>query len=273
MKGNAEFSNDGLQGAAVDSVPMVRADHVSKRFSRSVDGRQALCDVSLQIKRGESVAIIGGSGSGKSTLVRILLGLETADSGVVEFRGKPVRDKRSPGWRALRRESGLVLQNPFTSLDPRWSVARSVAEPLRVIGIRGHTAVAAAVESALRQVGLEAGRFMTRYPIDLSGGQAQRAAIARAIVAGPALLVADEPMSAIDVAARLQILEAFTALRSARPDMALIMVSHDLGVVRRIAERIIVLHEGCIVESGSTAAILEHPQHAYTQRLIEAASL
>ncbi|MCI1672729.1 MAG: ATP-binding cassette domain-containing protein [Bifidobacterium tibiigranuli] len=252
---------------------MIRADHINKRFSHAADGRQALSDVSLQIRRGESVAIIGGSGSGKSTLIRILLGLDSADSGTVEYRGQPVRGKRSPGWRLLRRESGLVLQNPFTSLDPRWTVARSIAEPLRSAGVRSRTDVTATVESALQQVGLESERFMPRYPIDLSGGQAQRVAIARAIVAGPSLLVADEPMSAIDVAARLQILESFKALRRARPGMALIMVSHDLGVVRRIAERIIVLHEGVVVESGPTAAILERPQHDYTKRLIDAASL
>lgn len=263
----------GIDGIVHDEIAMIRAEHVNRRFSHAADGRQALSDVSLQIRRGESVAIIGGSGSGKSTLIRILLGLDSADSGFVEYLGQPVHGKRSPGWRLLRRESGLVLQNPFTSLDPRWTVARSIAEPLRSVGIHGHEAVAAAVESSLRQVGLEADRFMPRYPIDLSGGQAQRVAIARAIVGGPSLLVADEPMSAIDVAARLQILESFTALRRARPEMALIMVSHDLGVLRRIAERIIVLHEGVVVEAGSTTAILERPQHDYTKRLIDAASL
>jgi peptide/nickel transport system ATP-binding protein len=266
-------TGDVANSAARDEIAMIHAEHINKRFGRDAAGRQALSDVSLQIRRGESVAIIGGSGSGKSTLIRILLGLDSADSGAVEYRGQPVRGKRSPGWRLLRRESGLVLQNPFTSLDPRWTVARSIAEPLRSAGVRGRTDVTAAVESALQQVGLKPSHFIPRYPIDLSGGQAQRVAIARAIVAGPSLLVADEPMSAIDVAARLQILESFKALRRAHPSMALIMVSHDLGVVRRIAERIIVLHEGVVVESGSTTAILERPQHDYTKRLIDAASL
>ncbi|MCH4209680.1 MAG: ATP-binding cassette domain-containing protein [Bifidobacterium sp.] len=252
---------------------MIHAEHVSKRFGRATEACQTLSDVSLQIDRGESVAIIGGSGSGKSTLVRILLGLENADSGTVEYRGQTVHGRHSPGWRLLRRESGLVLQNPFTSLDPRWTIARSIYEPLRVAGIRGRKEMAAAAESALEQVGLEPDQFMGRYPIDLSGGQAQRAAIARAVVTNPALLVADEPMSAIDVAARLQILDSFAALRRSHPGMALIMVSHDLGVVRRIAERIVVLHEGVVVESGPTAAILEHPRHDYTKRLIDAASL
>jgi peptide/nickel transport system ATP-binding protein len=266
-------TGDAAGSATRSDAAMIRAEHVSKRFGRDAAGRQALSDVSLQIRQGESVAIIGGSGSGKSTLIRILLGLDNADSGTVEYRGQLVHGKRSPGWRLLRRESGLVLQNPFTSLDPRWTVARSIAEPLRSAGVRGRNDMATAVGSALQQVGLESERFLPRYPIDLSGGQAQRVAIARAIVTGPSLLVADEPMSAIDVAARLQILESFKALRRARPSMALIMVSHDLGVVRRIAERIIVLHEGVVVESGPTTAILERPQHDYTKRLIDAASL
>lgn len=273
MSSEGIATGDAVGSAARSDVAMIRAEHVNKHFGRDAAGRQALSDVSLQIRQGESVAIIGGSGSGKSTLIRILLGLENADSGAVEYRGQPVRGKRSPGWRLLRRESGLVLQNPFTSLDPRWTVARSIAEPLRSAGVRGRADVTTAVGSALRQVGLEPDLFMPRYPIDLSGGQAQRIAIARAIVAGPSLLVADEPMSAIDVAARLQILESFKALRRARPSMTLIMVSHDLGVVRRIAERIIVLHEGVVVESGPTTAILERPQHDYTKRLIDAASL
>ena len=272
---NAGGADDlaGIDGIVHDEIAMIRAEHVNRRFSHAADGRQALSDVSLQIRRGESVAIIGGSGSGKSTLIRILLGLDSADSGFVEYLGQPVHGKRSPGWRLLRRESGLVLQNPFTSLDPRWTVARSIAEPLRSVGIHGHEAVAAAVESALRQVGLEADRFMPRYPIDLSGGQAQRVAIARAIVGGPSLLVADEPMSAIDVAARVRILDAFAAIRESQPDMAIIMVSHDLGVVQHIADRILVLHDGRAVEVGPTDQVLGHPQDEYTKRLVQAASL
>lgn len=266
-------TDDALESAGNNNAVIMRVGHISKRFNRGTDCRRALCDVSLAVAQGESVAIIGGSGSGKSTLVRILLGLDSADLGTVEYRGQVVHGRRSPGWQLLRQESGLVLQNPFTSLDPRWTVARSITEPLFAAGIRDRKAMAVAAESALEQVGLEPAQFMARYPIDLSGGQAQRVAIARAMVTNPALLVADEPMSAIDVVARLQILGSFTALRHARPEMALITVSHDLGVARRLAERIVVLHEGRIVESGPTVAILEHPKHDYTKCLIDAASL
>lgn len=129
------------------------------------------------------------------------------------------------------------------------------------------------VHVALERVGLDAGVFIDRYPMDLSGGQAQRVAIARAIITEPDVILADEPMSAIDVPARLQILETFAAIRQARPSTALIMVSHDLGVVQHIADRILVLHDGHVVEVGSTASILGDPKSEYTVRLIEAASL
>ena len=125
----------------------------------------------------------------------------------------------------------------------------------------------------LEMVSLDPETYLNRFPVDLSGGQAQRAAIARAIVDGPKVLLADEPMSAIDVAARVRILESFEAIRNAEPDMAIIMVSHDLGVVQHIADRILVLHDGRVAETGATSEVLGHPQDEYTKRLVQAASL
>lgn len=180
--------------------------------------------------------------------------------------------RRLPGFQALRRESGLVFQDPFGSLDPRWTVARSVGESL-ALRRESKPVVAERVAAALRTVGLAPETFAGRYPGELSGGQAQRVAIARAIVGEPRVILADEPMSAIDVAARIQILEAFAAIRAARPDTALIVVSHDLGVVRHLADRILVLHNGRVVETGPTAQVLGSPQDDYTKRLIAAASL
>ena len=178
------------------------------------------------------------------------------------------------GW---RHDSGLIYQDPDGSLDPRWTVGDIVAGAVvpATAGEAGPTpqAFAENVHAALERVGLDAGVFIDRYPMDLSGGQAQRVAIARAIITEPDVILADEPMSAIDVPARLQILETFAAIRQAKPSTALIMVSHDLGVVQHIADRILVLHDGHVVEVGSTASILGDPKSEYTVRLIEAASL
>ena len=247
---------------------LLAARDVSKSFELGKSRQQVLFDVSAEVYAGECLAVIGGSGSGKSTLTRIMLGLEPADSGSVLYRGNVVGGRD----RTVQRESGLVFQDPFGSLDPRWTVARSVAEPLRLRGV-GRDEASRRAQRALQTVGLEAAAFERRYPVDLSGGQAQRVVIARAIVAEPRVLLADEPMSAIDVAARLQILDAFAAIRAAHPDMALIVVSHDLGVVQHLADRILVLHNGRVEEAGPTAAVLGDPQSEYTKELIAAATL
>ncbi|PJM78859.1 ABC transporter ATP-binding protein [Bifidobacterium scaligerum] len=249
--------------------------------------RQVLFDVSAEVRAGECLAVIGASGSGKTTLTRIMLGLAAADSGQIEYRGAEVR-RGSEGLRALRAESSIVFQDPFSSLDPRWTVERSVSEPLwlrrRALGFATDE-VAGKTAQALARVGLDPRTFMGRYPCDLSGGQAQRVAIARAIVNEPRLILADEPMSAIDVAARVQILETFQLILSGAGSRAvdpttgqpvkpaIIMVSHDLGVVQHIANRIVVLREGKVVESGATEAVLGDPQSDYTRQLIAAASL
>ena len=241
--------------------------------------RQVLFDVSAEVRAGECLAVIGASGSGKTTLTRIMLGLDTADSGEVFYRGSAV-ERGSAGMRALRAESSIVFQDPYGSLDPRWTVERSVSEPLwlrrKALGY-AFDEVAGKTVQALARVGLDPRMFMNRYPCDLSGGQAQRVAIARAIVNEPKVILADEPMSAIDVAARVQILETLQSILAGegmggeRP--ALIIVSHDLGVVRHIADRILVLNEGRAIETGPTERVLDDPESDYTRRLIEAASL
>ena len=258
------------------SVPLLSAHSITKSFGPRTARHQVLFDVSADVHAGECLAVIvGTSGSGKSTLTRIMLGLESADSGSVEYESQSiVGGRKSPGFAALRRESGLVFQDPFGSLDPRWRIERSVAEPLRLHHPDwSDERVGARVAESLRMVDLDPKDFLNRFPMDLSGGQAQRAAIARAIVDHPRILLADEPMSAIDVAARIQILDTFAAIRAARPSTAIIMVSHDLGVVQHIADRILVLHDGRLEETGSTAEVLGNPQSDYTRQLIEAASL
>ncbi|WP_034526887.1 ABC transporter ATP-binding protein [Bifidobacterium stellenboschense] len=252
--------------------------------------RQVLFDVSAEVSAGECLAVIGASGSGKTTLTRIMLGLGTTDSGEIAYRGELV-SHGSAGMRALRAESSIVFQDPYGSLDPRWTVERSVSEPLwlrrRALGY-AFDEVGAKTVQALARVGLDPREFLGRYPCDLSGGQAQRVAIARAIVNEPKVILADEPMSAIDVAARVRILETLQSIVHGSDEKtsgagalgdapgerpALIVVSHDLGVVQHIADRILVLHDGCVEETGTTAQVLGSPRSDYTRRLIEAASL
>ncbi|KAB5605645.1 ABC transporter ATP-binding protein [Bifidobacterium jacchi] len=270
---------------------------------------QVLFDVSADVRPGECLAVIGGSGSGKTTLTRIMFGLDSADSGEVLYRGSSLNATVEAAGAAeaavgnsaagdaavgavgdsaagaavrvrdlLRRESGLVFQDPFSSLDPRWRVWQSICEPLRIRDrVLGRDELLRRASNALRIAGLDPDEMLDRYPIDMSGGQAQRVAIARALITEPRVVLADEPMSAIDVVARIQILRAFEAMlhhgRETGRETSLVMVSHDLGIVRHIADRVLVLHEGRVAESGPTERILSHPQSDYTCALIAAATL
>ena len=224
--------------------------------------RPALRGVSLDIEAGETVAIIGESGSGKSTLARLLLGLDTPTGGSVEFDGRPVVPGSARSLRWLRHDTGVVFQDPYSSLDPRMTVARTVAEPLRALGISGDRR--ARVSEALAEVGLDPA-LAVRYPHELSGGQRQRVALARAIIHRPRLLVGDEPLSALDVTVRAQILDLLRRLHG-----ELGLVSHDLGLVQHFADRVVVLRQGAIVEAGTTAAVLADPHHPYTRALLAA---
>ncbi|GAA1946740.1 ABC transporter ATP-binding protein [Microbacterium deminutum] len=225
----------------------------------------ALDDADLDVRDGSAVGIIGESGSGKSTLVRLLLGLDVASSGTVELDGRTVDASaraRSLHW--LRRETGIVFQDPYASLDPRMSVGRIVGEPLWALGIEGDRR--ARVREVLEDVGLEAG-MADRYPHEFSGGQRQRIALARAIAHRPRLLVGDEPLSALDVTVRAQILELLAHLR-VRNGLTLLLVSHDIGVVQNLCDEVVVMKDGRIVEEGPTEKVLLQPQVAYTRRLL-----
>jgi len=227
----------------------------------------ALDDADIDVRDGSAIGIIGESGSGKSTLVRLLLALDAPTSGTVEFDGRPVdanASARDLHW--LRRSTGIVFQDPYSSLDPRMSVGRIIAEPLWALGIDGDRR--ARVREVLEEVGLEAD-MASRFPHEFSGGQRQRIAIARAIAHRPRLLVGDEPLSALDVTVRAQILELLAELRR-REAMALVMVSHDIGVVQSLCDDVIVMKDGRIVEEGPTEKVLLQPQVAYTRRLLAA---
>lgn len=250
---------------------------------------EALKGVDFNLKVGESLALIGGSGSGKTTLIRSLLGLQEIRQGSIEYCGKLVEtvenarksSLKDSAYVNMRRQCSLVFQHPFAALDPRWQVRKSVAEPLEIWRknmssdsntVDSHV-IDSKVDDVLNLVGLDPSVFGKRYPCQLSGGQAQCVAIARALINNPRVLVADEPMSAIDVAERTRILDAFNVIRANRPNMACIFVSHDLGMIQHLASSVVVLKDGVVVESGHVSQILTNPKHSYTRELIDAATL
>ncbi|MGC0421850.1 ABC transporter ATP-binding protein [Embleya sp. AB8] len=228
--------------------------------------RYALRGVDLELAEGGALGVVGESGAGKSTLIRLLLGLDRADGGVVRYRDREVRPgpARSLTW--FRREVQIVLQDPMSSLDPRSRVRDIIAEPLECLAVPGdHDA---RVDEVLTAVGLDP-ETRTRYPHEFSGGQRQRIAIARALAPNPKVLVADEPVSALDVSVRAQILALLQDLTT-HLGLSLILVSHDLGVVQHLCDQVLVLKSGEAVESGPTAEVLGNPQHEYTRSLLAA---
>lgn len=226
--------------------------------------RRAVVDASLAVGAAESVGLIGESGSGKSTLVRILLALAPSDAGTILFDGRPVAPGRASSLRWFRKQTGVVLQDPYASLDPRMTVEALVGEPLRALDVAGsHRSL---VTTMLDRVGLPASS-LDRYPHEFSGGQRQRIALARALVHSPRLLVGDEPLSALDVTVRAQILSLLSSLRD-ELGLSLLIVSHDIGLVDHLCDRVAVMQDGRIVEQGATASVLRAPTHEYTRRLI-----
>jgi peptide/nickel transport system ATP-binding protein len=227
----------------------------------------AVSGVSLDVARGEMVALVGESGCGKTTTAQAILRLVRAESGTVSFDGVDVSSLPQRDLRALRRRMQIIYQDPYESLDPRFRVSATVAEPLVIHGIGNRAEHRRAVEHALEQVGLApAELFVDRYPHELSGGQRQRVAIAASLVLGPELLVADEPVSMLDVSVRAGILGILDELRD--QGLAVLMITHDLSTAARFADRICVMYLGRIVEEGSARQVIEHPRHPYTKALL-----
>ncbi|MFI5843998.1 ATP-binding cassette domain-containing protein [Catenuloplanes sp. NPDC051500] len=227
-------------------------------------GVPALTGVSLAVHRGRNVALVGESGAGKTTLLRLLLRLARPTSGEIRFDGRPLGRDR---LRDYRRSVQTVFQDPYSSLDPRQRVDRIVAEPLHGLGVGGTAAERRArVSEALDSVGLPADAG-SRYPHEFSGGQRQRIAIARAIVCHPRVLLADEPVSALDLTTRVKIIDLLAELCATR-NLTMLLVSHDLGVVATLCAHTAVLERGRIVEQGETAAVLGAPSHPYTRKLL-----
>ncbi len=229
---------------------------------RAVDG------VSLSIRRGETFAIVGESGCGKSTLARLLLCLIPPTSGTVIFDGKDVTAARPNDLRRLRRHMQIVFQDPYSSLNPRMTVGDLIAEPLKVHGLASVSELPDRVAGILRKVGLLP-EHARRYPHEFSGGQRQRIGIARALASGPRLIVGDEPVSALDVSIRAQIINLLEDLK-AELGLTLALVAHDLALVRHTSDRIAVMYLGEIVELAERDALFETPRHPYTRSLLAA---
>jgi len=250
--------------------PLLRVRGVSKSFRGARGGRvDAVLDASLEVGRGEILVLAGESGSGKSTLARLVLGAEEPDSGTIEFGGRAVA-RGGGGVAGVRRRCSMVQQDPYDSLNPRMAVGESVAEPLEAHGMGGRAARRRLALECLSAVGLEpAADIAARLPHELSGGQRQRVAIARALSTGPDMIVADEPVSMLDVSVRAGVLAVMARLRSER-GVAILYITHDLATARHFGDTLALMYRGRVVERGPVARVLASPRHPYTRMLLGA---
>ena len=230
--------------------------------------RRVLDGVSLQLDEGDSLGLVGESGAGKSTILRLLLGLAAPREGQVLFEGAALNLRDRAQMRRFRASVQPVFQDPYSSLDPRQRIDRIIGEPLRSLGLASGADAQRRIADALDAVGLPADTAR-RYPHEFSGGQRQRIAIARAVVSRPRVLLADEPVSALDVTTRVQVLELLDRLRREN-GLSLVMVSHDLTAIASACDRTVVLKDGRVVEQGATSDVLHAPQNPYTQALVDA---
>ncbi|WP_312947670.1 ABC transporter ATP-binding protein [Superficieibacter sp.] len=247
------------------NAPLLSVRHLSKTFQRRGHKVVAVDDVSFTLQAGETWALVGESGSGKSTTGRTLLGLTPATGGEVLFNGVSLFQQSAAQWRSVRKDIQMIFQDPLSSLDPKRSIGYSLEEPLIIHGIKNRQR---AVAEMLTQVGLNA-EDARRYPHEFSGGQRQRIGIARALILRPKLIVCDEPVSALDVSIQSQILNLLMNLQR-EYGLAYLFISHDLNVVRHIADKVGVMQHGKIVEQGESEQIFARPAHPYTRYLLEA---
>jgi oligopeptide/dipeptide ABC transporter ATP-binding protein len=249
----------------------IRGSFADRLVGREGGVVKAVDDVSLDIRRGEVLGLVGESGSGKTTLGRTLLGLVRATGGSVEFEGREITGLPERKFRELRRRIQVVFQDPHASLNPAMTIGQAVGHPLQIHGLGGDRArLRARVADVLETVGLApAEAYVDKYPGDLSGGQKQRAVIARALILNPVLLVADEPVSMLDMSVRAKILELMLALKHDF-ELTYLYITHDLATARFFCDRIAIMYLGRIVEIGPAEAIFADPKHPYTQALLRA---
>jgi peptide/nickel transport system ATP-binding protein len=255
--------------------PLLIAENLAKRYRlprehllAAPPELQALDDVSFALRAGQSLGIVGGSGSGKSTLARLVMALEAPSAGRVLLDGEDLHRLDAAALRRARAQLQMVFQDPYGSLDPRRTVLQTVAEPLAVLHGAGKAEQRERAAEVLDAVGLRASD-LTKYPHEFSGGQRQRIAIARALITRPKLIVADEPVSALDVSVQAQVLNLMQDLQD-RFGVTYLFISHDLAVVDLVCDEVIVLQQGRIVEQGAPERLFRAPQHEYTRRLLAA---
>ena len=259
---------DKRHNDAPDEVPLIRVAQLKTWFHSGREVVKAVDDVSFEIRRGEVLGLVGESGSGKSSLGRSLLRLVPISGGQVTFDGVDITGLKGAALKNLRRRMQMIFQDPFASLNPRMSVFDTLAEPLLLHGIESRQSVASAVLKLMDDVGL-ARSAVRKYPHEFSGGQRQRIATGRALATRPQFVVADEPVSALDVTIQAQILALMEQLVR-EYGLTLLFVSHDLAVVKRLADRIIVLYRGRIVEQNTGERLFASPQQPYTRQLLSA---
>jgi peptide/nickel transport system ATP-binding protein len=257
-------SKDTTEALSVDALS-VRYRLPRQSLFAAPDWFAAVTEASFSVAKGASLALVGESGSGKSSIAKAVMGLEPASAGAIRLFGQDLAGLSADELRELRRRFQMVFQDPYSSLDPRHSIQRIVVEPLRDVARAEARERAAEV---LARVGLGAAD-LGKYPHQFSGGQRQRIAIARALVTNPELIVADEPVSALDVSVQAQVLNLMQDLQ-AQYGMAYLFISHDLAVVEYLCEDVVVLFRGRVVEIGKTREVMKAPAHPYTQELVEA---
>ncbi len=247
---------------------MLQVEHLTKRFKLDNGTVQTvLDDVSCAVRPGEAVAIVGRSGSGKTTLIKAIAGFTSVDAGRIIFGGKDITHAHGHAQREVYKDMQMVFQSPAASFDPRLTLGSSISEHLRNLGIKKSERTEL-VKNLLEQCSLPP-EFISRYPHEVSGGQCQRAAIARALTAEPKLLLCDEATSALDVTAQAQMIFLLERLKRER-GMAILFVCHNLAVAQSLCDKIIVMHSGTVAESGTSDEVINHPKSEYTKQLLDA---
>ena len=247
---------------------LLKGQGLVKEFKSGKQVVHAVSDVDIEIRRGETLSLVGESGCGKSTLGRLLLGLLPPTAGKIWFEGQELTAMDRKEFQKIRRDIQCIFQDPYSSLDPRLSVASSIAEPLVINKIGAKESRQKRVEELLKIVGIPV-EYKNRFPHQFSGGQRQRIGIARALALNPKLIVCDEPISALDVSIQAQVLNLLMDLQQ-EMGLTYLFISHDLNVVRCISDRIYIMYLGSVCEYGEAEAIFEHPRHPYTHFLLSA---
>jgi ABC-type oligopeptide transport system ATPase subunit len=258
------------------SIPVIELDGVTKEycskpsfFSKKSINVTAMNNISMTIHKGEIFGLVGQSGSGKTTTGRLLVKLENPTKGVIKLNGSPMNNLKGKALKAYRSKVQMIFQDPYQSLNPYLSIRETILEPLIVNKIGDAHSREKKVIETLNIVGLAPGReYYNRFPHQLSGGQRQRVAIARAIVLDPEFIVADEPTSMLDATIAIQLFKLVKQIRK-KCNMAFLFITHNLAAAKYLCDRIAVIHEGIIVETGPTKRVIQHPEHPYTKKLIK----